>query len=175
MAYATTAKDETVAKLAARLFGVGPRSKVGRAAAEELLALNPELKDIKELPEGTLIEVPEIEDAEFDSPLPSLTEAAPATLVAGIRVSTEALEHALAGTADDAREQANESLKRLRSGAMKRAAEEQESKEQLETATAVAEAVAVSARAAKTEWRKAAADMRRDLDALLTVLAEPRA
>src|SRR5215216_6284124 len=107
MAFATTANDKTVGELAARLFGVGARSKVGRAAAEQLLAGNPELKNINELPEGTLVEVPEIEDAELETPLPGLTEAAPATLVAGMRVSTDALEHALAATADDAREQAN--------------------------------------------------------------------
>jgi 5,10-methenyltetrahydromethanopterin hydrogenase len=174
MAFATTAKDETLGELAARLFGVGPRSKIARAAAEELLALNPELKDIKELPEGTLIEVPEIEGGELDTPLPGLAEAAPATLVAGIRASADALENALAATADDARNQANASLKRLRSAATKRAAEEQENKEQLELATAVAEALVVTARAAKAEWRKAAADMSRDLDELLAVLADPR-
>jgi hypothetical protein len=174
MPFATTANDQTVGQLAARLFGVGPRSKIARAAAEELLALNPELKDIKELPEGTLIEVPEIEDAELDTPLPGLTEAAPATLVAGIRASTGALEEALAATADDARDQANASLRRLRSAPIKRAAEEQENKEQLELATAVAEALVVTARASKAEWRKAAADMSRDLDELLAVLADPR-
>jgi hypothetical protein len=174
MPFATTANDQTVGQLAARLFGVGPRSKIARAAAEELLALNPELKDIKELPEGTLIEVPEIEDAELDTPLPGLTEAAPATLVAGIRASTGALEDALAATADDARDQANASLRRLRSAPIKRAAEEQENKEQLELATAVAEALVVTARASKAAWRKAAADMSRDLDELLAVLADPR-
>jgi hypothetical protein len=174
MAFATTAKDETVGELAARLFGVGPRSKLGRAAAKELVALNPELKEIKKLPEGTLIEVPEIEDAEPETPLPGLTEAGPATLVASIRVSAAALEHALAATADDARDQANANLKRLRSGPVKRGAKEEENKEQLELATAVAEALVATARSAKTEWRKAAGDMRDDLDELLAVVVEPR-
>jgi hypothetical protein len=174
MAYATTGKDQTVGELAARLFDLSPRSKAGRAAARELLALNPELEDIKELPEGTLIEVPEIEDAELDTPLPALIEAAPATLVAGIRVSTGALEHALAATADEARDEANASLKRLKSAEVRRAAAEHENGDQLATATAVAEALAVTARAAKAEWRRAAKDLSDDLDELLAVLAQPR-
>jgi hypothetical protein len=175
MAFATTGNDQTVGKLAARLFGVGERSKLAREAAEQLLALNPELKTIKELPPDTLIEVPEIEDAELKTPLPSLTETAPGMLVAGIRASTDALGDALAAQADEARDEANARLKTLRSGAAKRAAAEEESKDQLAHATAVAEAMAVTARASKAQWRKAATELRSDLDELLAVLADPAA
>ena len=148
---------------------------MGREAAEQLLALNPELKTIKELPPDTLIEVPEIEDAELKTPLPSLTETGPGMLVAGIRVSTDALGNALAAQADEARNQANARLRTLRSAEVKRAAAEVESKDQLANATAAAEAMAVTARASKTQWRKAAAELRHDLDQLLAVMADPRA
>jgi hypothetical protein len=174
MAYAAIANDQTVGDLASRLYGVGPRSKVARAAAQELLALNPELKKIKELPEGTLVQVPELEDAETKHRLPDLPEAASGSLVAGLRVGTDALEDALVAQADEARGQANARLKTLQSAAVKKAAAKQENgREQLANATAAADAMAAGARGAKAEWRKAAADLRRDLDKLLAVIADP--
>jgi hypothetical protein len=175
MAFATTAKDRTVGELASRLFGVGARSAAGRAAAERLLALNPELKEIKELPEGTLVEVPEVEDAELAKPLPGLTQAASGTLVAGLRASADTLEDALAETADDARNGATAELKALGSAAMKRTAKENDAQASLEIATAEAEAVLETTRAAKAEWRKAAEELRDDLDELLKLLVDPRA
>jgi hypothetical protein len=176
MPYATTSEERTVGELAARLFDVSERSKAGRAAAKELLALNPELKGIKELPAGTLVEVPELEDAELKHPLPELTEAAPGALVAGLRAATGPLEDALAAEADEARKQANEHLKALRSAEVKReAAERPDGNAELESATAATEAYLATVRAAKTEWRKAAADLRKDLDELLVVLADPTA
>jgi hypothetical protein len=175
MAFATTAKDRTVGELASRLFGVGARSEAGRAAAERLIALNPELKDIKELPEGTLIEVPEVEDAELKKPLPGLPQAASGTLVAGIRASADTLEDVLAETADDARDGANAELKTLRSAAMRRTAKENGATVSLAIATAEAEAVLEVTRSAKAEWRKAAAELRDDLDDLLKLLVDPRA
>src|SRR4051794_16547814 len=114
MAYATTSDERTVGELASRLFGVGERSKVGKLAAKRLLTLNPELKEIKDLPPGTLVEVPEVEGAELDQPLPELTEAASGTLVAGLRATTGALGDALAAEADEARKEANAHLKELR-------------------------------------------------------------
>jgi hypothetical protein len=174
MPYTTTSDERTVGELASRLFGVGERSKAGRLAAKELVALNPELKDIKDLPPGTLVEVPELEDAELKHPLPELTEAAPATLVAGLRAATGALEDALAAEADEAREQANEQLKALRSAELKRGAEERpDGKAELAAATAAAEAYVATVRAAKAEWRKGVADLRKDLDELLVLLADP--
>lgn len=174
MPYTTTSDERTVGELVTRIFGVGERSKAGRAAAKELLALNPELKEVKNLPAGTLVEVPELEDVELKHPLPELTEAAPATLVASLRAATGALEDALAAEADDARKQANEQLKALRSTDTKRGAEERpDGKAELAAATAAAEAYVATIRAAKAEWRKGAADLRKDLDELLVLLADP--
>src|SRR3954467_14564786 len=124
MPYATTSDERTVAELASRLFGAGERSKVGRLAAKRLLALNPELKGIGELPPGTLVEVPEVEGAELEQPLAELTETASAALVAGMRAATGPLEDALAAEADEARKQANEHLKTLHSAEVKRSAAE---------------------------------------------------
>jgi hypothetical protein len=174
MAYATTSEERTVGELASRLFGVSERSKVGRLAAKRLLALNPELKGIEELPPGTLVEVPEVEGAELDQPLPGLTEAASGTLVAGLRASTGALGDALAAEVDEARKQANAHLKELRSAEVKRAAAERpDGKAELATATAATEAYLETIRATKAEWRKGVADLRKDLDELLAVLAAP--
>src|SRR4051794_5805842 len=108
MGFATTGKDETLHELASRLFGVGARSKVARTAAERLVELNPELKDIHDVPEGSPIEVPELDDPEPAQPLPGLTKAASGTLVAALRVSSDVLEDALAATADEARSEASD-------------------------------------------------------------------
>src|SRR5215207_2081341 len=93
--YAMTAGERTVNDLAARLFGVGPRSELGRRAAEALRKANPFLEHPGSVPAGTLIEVPVVEGVSPVSGLPTVVDLGPAGVLAALRESLDPLREAL--------------------------------------------------------------------------------
>src|SRR3712207_2683 len=113
MRYAVTEGERSVTELAARLFDVGPRSAVARSVAKALTDANPELDELGDLPPGTLVEVPEVEDQEPAEELHALADVAPAGLLTGLREAVEPLNEGFAELVDAVREENAERRKAL--------------------------------------------------------------
>jgi hypothetical protein len=173
MEYATTKSERTVAELVGRLFGVGERTAVARRAAAALLAANPELERIEELPRGTIVEVPEVEDAAPTEELRPLPDVAAAAVVRRALGELDDLSELVEAIIDDRVARAEGERNIVRSAPVKTLAREDELiSDRLETAVADAEAELAEARALRREQRRALEELAEDVAGLAELLEQ---
>jgi hypothetical protein len=173
MAFTTVQDEGTVAALVSRIFGVDERSAVARRAAKALVEANPELKDLRSLAPGTMIEVPEVKGAEPVEALWPSADVAAAVVLGGLRAGLDLLDTGLRAVAEEAESDARERLKALRSAEVKRLArEEPQVAVALGLAASDAEADVAAARALRGEYRRALPELRQNLNVLLELLKD---
>lgn len=168
MRYATTQGDESVTALAARIFGVGPRTKLARRAAKALRDANPVLAEVASLPKGTPVAVPSVEGGKPTVRLRELSDFATRGVFRATRADAEPLGELLATIADARRATADRQLKRLRSAAVKRAARDDPAiAARVERAVAWAEGERAAATELKASRRLAVTALGEDIARLL--------
>lgn len=168
MQYATTQGDESVTALAARIFGVGPRTQVARRAAKALREANPVLAEVASLPKGTPVAVPSVEGGKPTVRLRELSDFATRGAFRATRADAEPLGELLAAIADAREASADQQLKRLRSAAMKRAAKDDPATAaRVQRAVARAEGERAAAKALRASQKGAVAALGEDMARLL--------
>jgi hypothetical protein len=168
MRYATTQGDESMTALAARIFGVGPRTQVARRAAKALRKANPALAEVASLPKGTPIAVPPVEGGKPAVRLRDLSDFAARGAFRATRAEAEPLGELVAAIADAREASADAHLKRLRSAAIKRAAKDDPATaERVKRAIARAEGEQAAAKALRAAQRRATPKLAQDIARLL--------
>jgi hypothetical protein len=173
MRYVTTSGDKSVGELAARIYGVEPRSAAARKAVKAIREANPELERIEELPRGTIVEVPEeVSGKEPRRALEALTDSVGVSAVRSLRAGLDEFAEALDEIADRRLEEARAERKLLGSAAFKAAGREEPALERDRKALADEnEAEIEEARALKKEQKAALGSLADELDEILKVVA----
>ncbi len=125
MRFAATEGECTIEALIERLYRIEGRGAAGvaRHARKELLSLNPQLKEMAGVAEGTAILVPDIEGAEVAVEGVPPPRVAAGALVEDVKAAFEATLKALGRSIGEERDDARRSIELLRSREAKAAAE----------------------------------------------------
>lgn len=126
MRLATYKKEESLPDLVGRLYSItGPGSQArARDAEVALLKANPHLRDLKKVPEGALIMVPEVAEVKITEEQQMLEEAAD-EITRAVRGTLAAVTPALEMSIKRQIDETNKSLKLLKSRDLRKLAEEE--------------------------------------------------
>ena len=173
MRIATTRGDESLEDLAARVYEFKGKASATdlRSAVRALRDANPFLRKLSEVPEGTLMVVPELEKATPASGTELLEGAAGALVVARLREAAAQAVELLARELDDELAEAQSSFDVLRSSETRRVTRADDEARRLREATeeTIKERVAAAERLG--EYREqVATQVEKDLEEMLAAL-----
>lgn len=173
MRIATTRASEPVEELAARVYKFeGEASDAAlRSASKALRDANPFLRKLSEVPEGTVVVVPELEKAAPARGTQRLEAASSELVVARLREAAAQAIELLSAELDDELGDARDSLEVLRSSETRRVTRADDEARRLreDTEKAINERMAAAERLG--EYRQQVAEqVERDLDELLETL-----
>jgi phage tail protein X len=174
MWFAVTKGEQKLSELAARLYRIeAPNARAkAKAAADALLEANPHLEELKQLPAGTEIVVPEVPDLEVTAEARPAETAAGGTLVDELRTSLAAAGAALTAAVDEHDRRSTAMLDVLGSKEVKKAAADSpDTKERAASVTDAVKAEQKDAAALRAYHEQVAAQVERDLDELLKALS----
>jgi hypothetical protein len=173
MRIATTRAGEPIEELAARVFKFGgkPSATALRSAGKALRDANPFLRKLSEVPEGTIVLVPELENAKPKARTESLEAATGGLVVERLREAAAQALELLAAELEDELADAESSVAVLRSPEARRLIRSDPEARRLrdETDEAIKERMAAAKRLGEYRER-VATQVEQDLDELLEAL-----
>jgi hypothetical protein len=168
-----TKAGEPLEELAARAYAFEEKESVAatRSAGKALRNANPFLRRLSEVPEGTLVVVPPLEDAEPGAEAEPIAGAAVALVAARLRDIAEQAIEALGAELDQEVEDTRGSLDVLGSAGARRLVRSDEQAKEVHEATRAAAKERLAAAKRLSDYRKRVAkQVEKDLDELMGAL-----
>jgi hypothetical protein len=167
MRYATARPDESFSELAARLFDAETRAEL-QAAKRALEEANPHVAGRRKLEPGTVVEVPELDEAVPTASVRPPSDVAPAVALNGLRAVLPGFSDAIRSAVDERAAGADREARSLRSDRTKRAARQDKGvAKSVREARAGADYRLAESRALRAEHKAALPDIESDLQDLL--------
>lgn len=166
MRLATYQGEKDLKTLVKRLFRIeGPQAKaLAREAEAALLRANPQLRNLKKVPEGTMVMVPEVKGTKPTAEIQQ-AEGWADKLLEEVRRAVAGLGPALEESAARQEQEANQTLERLKSKEMKQLAKSSpEWQERFKKVADTAKARIKAAKTLKESQAKVLAQMEKDLE-----------